>query len=197
MRFALILGTVLCLQTWCGPAEAAEPALSASSLCRVQHAIRWRSPAWTRKECDAVAGAVNVTATPVTLAAICTNESDLRERAIAWHGPDVADVGLCGVRCQLRDDRRCTNGAAAGLTVRDLQDPVTNIAVAAAILASKGSVGRYNSGTPSIGRAYEARIAVLAAALSGVPVEPKRIKGKRLRKLVEQIAAALRPEGNS
>jgi hypothetical protein len=191
-----VLGICACLTHCAGPARAGDE-VSAPVLCEVQHAIRWRAPAWSPTKCQQVAAAFNATATPLDLLGICVNESDLRETAIAWDGPDVADIGLCGVRCRLGANRRCTNGAAAGLTIRQLQRAATNIAVASAILASKASVGRYHSSTPAIAAAYEARVSVLVGALGGVPVDSKRIKGRRLRKLVEQIAAVLRMEGNS
>jgi hypothetical protein len=173
------------------PAFAGEPAVTADSLCRVQDAIRWRSPAWSDLRCARVAAAFSRSEAPITLAAICTNESDLDHKAIAWHGPRLADVGLCGIQCRLDEHQRCTNGAAKGLTIRELQEPVANIAVAAATLVAKGSVADYNSRTPGIGSAYARRIAVLVGAWSGVPMDPKRIKGKRLRQLAGQIAAAL------
>jgi len=192
-RAILVAAAVVCCLTHCvGPARAADETVSPALVCEVQDAIRFREAAWTPAKCERVADAVNATASPMDVAGICVNESDMRERVIAWHGPNVADVGIMGVRCILGTDHRCTNGPAKGFTIAQLQKAETNIRVGAAILATKGSVGAYNSGTPSIGAAYEARISVLVAALSGMTIEPKRIKGIRLRKLLEQIAAAVR-----
>jgi hypothetical protein len=190
-----VVGLAMTMTATIGPARADD--VAPELVCRVQDSIRWRAPAWSTSKCQEVSAALNATDSPRELTGICINESDFREDAIVWHGPTVADVGLCGIRCILGKRRRCTNGPAAGLTVRQLQRARTNIAVAAAILAAKGSVGRYNSSTPEIGDAYQARVAVLVAALAGLPVEPKRITGKRLRKLVEQIAAAVLRERNS
>lgn len=192
IAFAL-LGLALCTTATCGPARAdtLDRPITPAKLCAVQHAIQFQSPRWTPAKCESVAVAISLTTSPLDLLSICINESDLRERAIAWHGPDVADVGLCGIRCLLGPDRRCTNGAAAGLTVRQLQHAETNLAIAAAHLVARGGVHKYQSRTPHVGRAYASRIAVLTAALSGAPVERKRIKGLRLRKLAAQIRAAL------
>lgn len=185
------------LMFFCVPAAPAQTEVAPDLVCRVQNAIRWHKPAWPSQKCETVAASLNVTAQPLVLAAICLNESDWNEEVIAWHGRHVADVGSCGVRCHLGKHRRCTNGAARGLTIAQLQDAETNIAVAAAILAGKPGIGEYNSATPAIRDAYERKIAVLVSALSGEHVDRRRIHGKRLRKLVKQIEAALAVRPNT
>lgn len=167
------------------PARAAEPALSSAQLCRVQAAIRFRAPAWTAGECDRIAAALAVTPAPRTFAALAITESDLRPRAIAWHGQRVADVGLLGIRCLLDNaGKTCANGAAAGYTIEQLRDAEVNIAVGTVLWSNNGGrLARWNAGSKN----YAANVRAIAAALSGVrtPVESKRV-----RKLIEQILAA-------
>jgi hypothetical protein len=166
-----------------GPAYA--EAVTSATLCRVQHAIRWQVPAWTEAQCDRVAGALNVTSAPTTFAAIAIIESDLRPRAIAWHGPRVADVGLLGIRCILGERGRCTNGAATGYTPEQLQDAETNIAVANVLwTANGGRLSRWNAGS----RDHAANVGAISAALAGVRVPTK---SKRVRKLVELILVSV------
>jgi len=185
----LVVGTVGCL---CSPARAEikASAVTAELVCNVQDAIRWREPAWTSSRCDRIAAALNATPAPAVLLAVAINESDLRPRAIARHG-DRSDVGLLGIRCVHGKGHRCTNGPAAGLTIRSLMEPTTNIRVGAAVLASKASVEDWNGA----GRdGYATRIAAIVAALGGARVE---VKNRRVRKLVEQIAAAVNNERRS
>lgn len=167
-------------------ARGAETDVSPALLCQVQTAIR-RAPAWPAEKCDRVAAALNVTTAPGTFLAIAILESDLRDRAIAWHGPRVADVGLTGLRCLVGDHGRCTNGVVAGYTVAELKDPVVNLAVADRLLASLGGrVGRWNAGS----RGYAARVRAIAAALEGRRVQ---VQGARVRELVRRILAVTEP----
>lgn len=191
-KLAFAMGVALCLTHTCGPARAGEADLSPELVCSVQKALR-SGPAWPARKCVRVADAFNRTGRPVTIASIAVNESDMRDHAIAWHGPHVADVGLMGIRCHLGPDRRCTNGPARGLTIAQLMRAETSIRVGAAILASKANVGHYNA-KGKRGRAYAAKIATLAEAFGGVEV---RVKGKRVRELVRRIVAARKLERKS
>jgi hypothetical protein len=171
-------------------ADATEP-VSADLVCRVQNAIRWRSPAWAPSECATVAEELNATPEPRTSLAVAINESDLRPRAVAHARPGVYDVGLMGVRCVI-ERGRCSNGPARGLSIEQLKNPETNIRVAAQIMATKRAhfggdwLRAYNGGTAEHG--YAGRIAALVAALGGVVVETK---SARIRRLVERIVAAV------
>jgi hypothetical protein len=171
-------------------ARADTPAVTADLLCAVKSAIKLhRQPVWTPERCEEVEAALNATPDPRQMAAICTNESDLNERALVEVRPGVYDVGLCGVRCVLGQDKRCTNGPARGYTLAQLMAPVTSIHVADLVLNSHGgSLRKYNGGTREHG--YEARIGAIMSALGGVEV---RVKGHRMEKLVRQIAKATRP----
>lgn len=185
----LAIGLLLCLTALAGPARAAEvtPAL----VCQVQKSIRWRDRAWQPATCERVASALNATSDPVTMAAICLNESDWRPTAINVVRADVFDVGFCGVRCIYRDGK-CSNGPAKGHTLAEMFEPATNISIAAQIVASKRvSHGRdwlrgYNGGTREHG--YGARIGAIAAALGGVA---KPNASARVRALVRRIVDAV------
>lgn len=161
-------------------------------VCTVQRALR-AGPAWPARKCERIAAALNATGKSTLVAAIAVNESDWRDHVIAWHGKNVADVGLMGVRCILGHDRKCTNGPAKGLTVAQLLRAETSIRVGAAILATKATLGHYNGGGKR-GRAYAAKVLALVEAFAGVEVQ---VKGKRTRELVRRIAAAVRRERNS
>jgi hypothetical protein len=194
-----------------GATTSGAAAVSPEVVCAVQHAVRWREAPWTPRECARVAAALDATPTPRLLAAVVSNESDWRPRAVLRVRPGVYDVGLAGVRCVLpgagagesRDPTastlttslqhprgRCTNGPARGLTVRQLQDPATNIRVAAQVLAEKGGdLGSYNGATTRGKRErYSRKVAALVAALGGVKVP---VKGRRLRGMVRKITAAV------
>ncbi len=163
------------------------PSISPALLCRVQSAIRHKSPAWPAEKCERVAAALNVTTAPRTLLAIAINESDLRERAIAWHGPRVADIGLLGIRCLVGYDGRCTNGPARGYTVAELQSVEQNIAVANVLLTNlAGDVQGWNRRS----RGYAKRIRALVAALDGRRVE---VRSARTREQVRRILAVTQP----
>lgn len=162
-------------------------------VCGVKDALGPRQPSrirrhqWSSRRCERVAAALREATDPVELFAVCINESDLRERAVAWVSPEKGDAGLCGVRCVLGDDGRCTNGFVKGMSLESLYDPVTNVLVAAEILAAKGSTSRYAGET--VDRGYSFRVGVIAAALSGVL---KKVRGRRLRDHVERIVMAVR-----
>ena len=175
-------------------AHADTPAVTADLICSVKSAIKLkRQPAWTPALCEAVAAVLNATPDPRQMAAVCVNESDLNERAIVEVRPGVFDVGLCGVRCVLGQDKRCTNGHARGYILAQLLDPVVNIRVSAAVLSSHGgSLKRYNGGTREHG--YESRIGAIMSALGGVEV---RVKGHRMRELVRRIVAVPPPTENT
>ena len=90
---------------------------------------------------------------------------------------------------------RCQNGPARGHTLTELQDPVTNIRVAAQIMAEKRArfgakayLYRFNGATHENG--YTRKVRVVDAALGGVRLATKR---GRLRRLVELILAAMKP----
>jgi hypothetical protein len=168
----------------------ARHAVTPELVCTVQHAIRFRDQPWTPKRCTGVAEALNATQAPIELLAIAINESDLRPHVIVKHG-DRSDVGLLGIRCVHGDGTTCTNGPAAGLTIRQLQDPTTAIRVGAQILATKHGIEDWN-GTARDG--YAGKIAAIVAAMDGARV---KVRGKRLRKLVDQIAAAVNNERRS
>ena len=192
------IAAVLLLSCLNCPASAQPSRVEARQVCAVKAAIRFGQRAWTPRECERIADAFNETENPVQSMAIAINESDLRERAINVQPKGVFDVGLMAVRCVTRtfaEDTQdiCLNGAARGLTVAKLLDPVVNIRTAAAVLASHGgSLRRYNGGTREHG--YGARIGALVAAMGGVEV---KVKGKRLRKLVRQIVEAMGKEPRS
>jgi len=180
---------------WAGYAEADEPVqVTPSLVCAVQSAIKLhRTPAWKPDRCEQVAGAMNSTGNPGQTLAIAVNESDLNEKAIHWRATGGADVGLMGVFCAVEKgakDDTCKNvPGGVPIKLRELFEPTASVYVATAILAEKGgSLRRYNGGTREHG--YEARIAAVMSALGGVEV---RAKGARMRKLVGQIAKAVRP----
>jgi hypothetical protein len=175
----------------------AEEQVTADLVCRVQSAIRHRSPAWAPAECTRVAAALNRTPEPRVSMAIAINESDLRPRVMVRVAENVYDGGLMGVRCVL-DGGRCTNGPARGLTLTQLKDPSTNIRVAAAIMASKRAIHgadylrAYNGGTREHG--YGARIGAIAAALGGTVV---RVDSRRVRELARRIVLSLGFDGRT
>ena len=70
-----------------GAATSGAASVSPEVVCAVQHAVRWRVPAWTPRECARVAAALDATPTPRLLAAVVSNESDWREEAILRSGP--------------------------------------------------------------------------------------------------------------
>ena len=195
------------------PRFAAGDAASVSPevVCAVQRAVRWREPAWSPRECARVASALDATPTPRLLAAVVSNESDWRQRAILRVRPGVYDVGLAGVRCVLPGAGagengsptasptttrtqlprgRCTNGPARGFTIRQLQDPATNVRVAAEVLAGKGGdLGSYNGATTRKKRVrYAGKVSALVSALGGVEVP---VRGRRLRELVRKVVSAV------
>ena len=199
-----------------GAATSGAASVSPEVVCAVQHAVRWREPAWTPRECARVAAALDATPTPRLLAAVVSNESDWREEAILKVRPGVYDVGLAGVRCVLpgagaeatgassasstttriqsprgrATSGACTNGPARGLTIRQLQDPATNVRVAAEVLAEKGGdLGSYNGATTRKKRdRYASKIAALVSAFGGVEVP---VRGRRLREMVRKVVAAV------
>lgn len=115
---------------------------------------------------------------------------------------DVADVGLCGVRCVLGADLKCANGPARGETIESLKDPAVNIRVAGEILKQKRRVlGRARATAGYNGdldgrNGYAANVRAVMAAWTGVELEAKGRKRviERVRELVRRIAAAVRRE---
>jgi hypothetical protein len=207
VAFILAAMILCCLES---PAGAQPVRVDASQLCAVKDAIRWREVAWSTAECRRVAEALNETRDPLRMAAVCINESDLRERVVSFARPGVYDVGLCGVRCVLhpggsataRGDGprsavssadlpagRCSNGPARGYTLRQLLDGPTNVRVADEILHVKhgGNLRRYNGGTREHG--YAGRVGAVPAALGGVDVFAKRRhkKGPRREPYVSEL----------
>jgi hypothetical protein len=199
------------------PANAADgdkTSVTSTLVCKVQHAIRWREAAWPTSTCKLLATAFNRTPAPILTMAIAILESDLRPRAISAetrpstpkktqvHGrskrapaaralPEdmrAVDIGLMGIRCIFLRERKCLNGPARGLTVEQLKDPETNIAIGARILASKRSLQHYNGGTSE--RGYAAKVYAVSSALEGLRVETKH---RRIKKLIEQILTVLEP----
>jgi hypothetical protein len=148
--------------------------------------VRPSEPAWSAEKCARVSSALNVTRWPRTLLSIAAHESDLRDRAIAWHGRDVADVGLLGLRCRIKRGR-CTNGPARGYTVAELRDPETSIDVSNALLTSlAGDVQGWNRRS----KGYAARIRALVAALDGRRVE---VPSARTMEQVRRILSVTGP----
>lgn len=187
MKPALFLaGMATCLLHPCGPARAAESDVTPALVCSVQSAIRHKSPAWPAEKCARVAAALNVTSAPRTILAIAINESDLRERATAWHGETVVDAGLVGLRCLL-DHGRCTNGVVKGYRVADLQSAETSIRLANVLLVSLGGdVQGWNRAS----KGYSARVRAIESALDGRRVSTK---SRRVNDLVGKILAASKP----
>jgi len=155
-------------------------------VCQVKDALGSSRYGWSRGRCERVATALREATDPVEMLAVCINESDLRERAVAWASPSKADVGLCQVRCVLGEGGRCTNGLVEGMRIEQLYDPALNVRVAAQILASKGSTSRYAGET--VDRGYGRRVAVLVAAFSGISASPR---GRRMRDHVRRIVEAV------
>jgi hypothetical protein len=160
--------------------------VSADLVCITQDAIRWRTAKMTRATCVKLADAFNGKATPRLLLAMAINESDLRPHVIARVSEHVSDRGLGGVRCVERDGV-CANGPARGYTPTQLLDPVINIDLMNAVLRGKGyNLQAYNGGTKEHG--YRARIEALLRALDGEAVP---VQSRRVRKLIQQITAAV------
>jgi len=214
VREAIIVLLMLCPAVTCHCDAWAEPTarVDAGHLCEVQNRLRWQTPAWPMDECERVAAALNATKDPHTYGAIMVNESDMTKIRWAEVRPGVFDVGPMGIRCvtlgAVAEETgsssanpkatkstiprgRCTNGPARGLTIAQLMDPVVAIHVAVEIVASKPTLGNYNARDPELAQKYEDKIAILASALAGFPVDSKKIKGKRMRELVGKIQRAL------
>jgi hypothetical protein len=189
--------------------------VSGDQVCRVQHAILWRNSAWQPAKCEGIAAALDATRDPPRMLAVCINESDLREDVVSVVRPGVYDVGLCGIRCDLRSTSgkvrgrspagglarapsgSCQNGSARGYTLRQLLDGATSVRLADKILHDThgGSLRRYNGGTREHG--YAGRVGAILAALGGVDAFAKcRHRGEprretRVEKLTRQILEAL------
>jgi hypothetical protein len=213
MTLAILLATLF------APSDHAGAAVSSEMVCSVQRAVSLQ-PTWPEGECQRVAAALNDTPRPRTTAAMVTLESDWRPDVAVEARPGVFDVGLLGVRCVVRPGftardtgsrsaeiltttqtqtdgmpaGRCENGLARGHTLVTLADPVTNIRVAAEIMAEKRArfgkawAFRYNGATHENG--YTRKVRVVEAALGGVRLATKC---KRVRRLVELILAAMKP----
>jgi len=149
---------------------------------------------------------MNETREPATMLAIAVLESDLRPRAVAKHtrasdGTTVVDVGLCGVRCVVGPDGRCTNEPVRGLTAAKLEDPILNVLAAAMVLQLKrATLGRralagYNGDVDGSNR-YGESVRAIVAALGGT-IEVSHVKKPRVRRLARLIAAAVLKARNS
>jgi hypothetical protein len=179
--------------------SAPRPALVTPSLvCAVQHAIRWRDPAWTEQQCQARAREFTASGqrwgfAPAQLLAMAIDESDLRTTATR-NDRGGLDCGLIAIRCKLGTDGRCTNKPVRGMTIPQLMRPATNIDMGARILATlhHGNLAAYNGGPNAREHGYPEKVGAIMAALGGVEV---RVSGKRMRKLVRQIVAAVAAEG--
>lgn len=165
--------------------EARAADVTPELVCQVKSAFGRRI--WSYEKCSRVAEALRSSSAPDVLFAVCINESTLRAHGIAWtREGDKADAGLCGVRCQVGADGRCTNGLVKRMRLVDLFDPAVNVSVAARILATKSSLGRYAGETRD--RGYAGRVLAIAAALGGARVE---VKSKRVREIVRRILVTL------
>jgi len=196
---AFIVGALGCLTNQCGPARASEVRVTPELVCAVQDAIRWRDGQWSAERCARLSQAFAATPEPRVTLAVAVLESDLRPGAVAWSSKNVADVGLCAVRCVLDAAGICSNGPARGKTLTELQDPETNIRVAAMILKQKRHrFGRHRylasyNGNPDGSNGYAENVKALVAAFAGAEV---RVRSKRVRELARKIAASLRRERN-
>jgi soluble lytic murein transglycosylase-like protein len=185
------------------PAEPVTPSL----VCTVQHAILWRDPAWTEQQCEARAREFTASGqrwgfAPAQLLAMSIVESDLRADALHDNGNGdrpAVDVGLMAVRCLLSPDvshDKCRNRPVRGMSIPQLMRPAVNIDMGARILATlhHGSLAGYNGGPNAKEHGYPEKVGAIMAALGGLEV---RVSGKRTRKLVRQIVAAVVAEGKS
>lgn len=174
-------------------APAAAPQVDPDLVCTAQAAIRHRAEVWPLDQCVDAADSFNRTQAPVLTLAIGIVESDLRPDVVAWPKPGkIADVGLLGVRCVV-EHGRCTNWPVRGLTIDELGDQAVNISAGERVLQKKKRLlGKrflqgYNGETHDHG--YTASISAIMLALGGVEVKSP---SPRIRKLVSQIAAAVR-----
>jgi hypothetical protein len=200
-----------------GTPDAALP-VSPELVCLVRDevAVRWhrRSRSWPKSRCRAVAREMSRDREPRVLLAVSVLESDAGGMPIRWvrRGGvdcrledcggketlpgDVADVGLCGVRCRLGPDMRCDSGPARGMTVDGLLDPAANVRVARRLLDIKrrrhGShyLARYH-GSRSDRDPYVSHVRVLVAAFEGREV---RTRTRRVRVHARSIARRVRDE---
>lgn len=187
-------------------------AINGGFVCRVQHAIQHRNPAWTADMCAKVAEAVNATFDPRLVLAVAVNESDLREFALRRARRGVYDTGLMGVRCRLTpgSDRstradwrsvsgqaallasRCSNWPVRGRSVRELLDPVVSIQAGEQLLKRKRQrdprhwLRHYNGGTVEHG--YADRVAATKSALRG---RRFLVDSEAVNKRTSQIVKAL------
>jgi hypothetical protein len=191
----LLLGSAVCCLHECGPLEAAELPLGELAR-RAQLVIKFRSPAWTEAESQAVAQGLELASDPIELLAICTLESDLRLHVAAYTGDRrKVDVGLCGIRCALGAGGRCTNWPVVGLTPRRLMEPVRNLRAAVQLLERKRQVARHSylgayNGSDSPASRYPAKVAAVADAYRG---HESKQRSRRVRRLVRLIAQAVAP----
>lgn len=178
------------------PAEAtpAELAITPDLLCRVHRAIRQPVAWWTEAECLRIAEAFNATTEPAPLQANCMLESDWRQSGLRKVNATVFDAGLCGIRCVLGEDGRCTNGPAAGHTLAELLDPVVNITVAGRLWATKRAAcgtrapACWKGLLDDHGKRAAEIAAVIGAQRGRSPTDPKIARG-----LAAKIARAMRP----
>lgn len=205
-------------QACCAPVRA-EDRVSPELVASVQHAMRPKRAHWSPAMATRVANAMNTAERPSEMLALAVLESDMDANGIAWHGVEKADVGLMAVRCVLHPGSsvtargyrprsagaltarretavpagRCQVGPARGLTVRQLQNPVRNIRVAARLLELKRKAfgeeylrGYHGSSNPN--DPYGAWVKAVMMAFGGcaVKVERARVRGL-IRKIVQAI----------
>jgi hypothetical protein len=173
-----------------------------------------RARSWPKSRCLAVAREMSLDREPRVLLAISVLESDEGGMPIKWvrRGGtdcrledcwkkktlpgDVADVGLCGVRCRLGSNLRCDAGPARGMTVDGLLDPAANVRVARKLLDLKrrahgaNYLARYH-GSRSDRDPYVAYVRVLVAAFEGREVKTRK---KRVRVHARNITRRVRNE---
>jgi hypothetical protein len=161
---------------------------TASTVCKVQDAIRFRSPPWTETQCYRVANALNRAAAATDqkseiLLSIAIVESDLRPEAHVQYGT-FSDEGLMGVQCRaVVHGGRCTNWPVKGLLPAQVRRVETNVLAGAKILAAKPKLNDYNGG-----KGYAEKVYAVAGALAGVRTKSPV---KRIRKLIWQILNGL------
>jgi hypothetical protein len=112
---------------------------------------------------------------------------------------DIADGGLCGVRCIVGRDGRCANGPAKDLTPDELLEAAVNVRVAGQIMDAKrrwfGShyVGAYNADPDEVGT-YADSVRAVRRAIAG---RDAKARSARAAELARKIREAVRRERTS